>query len=145
MEIRVKYAETLFLFLGGIISIVFLVVSRGYSDIARAVPNICAVFVLLCSGFRLAQIWWKNSLRSSVLKVQKRLLPFILILAGYTAGVFLIGFMLASAIFIPICMYWMGQRKIALVSFITAGYLLIVYLVFVTGFRMPLPDSIVGF
>ncbi len=144
MQIGMKYAESLFLIVCGALSTVFLVVSFDYSDMARAVPNICAVFVLLCVLFRLTQIWRRSGAEKVVLKVHKRAGPFIAMLAGYTAGVSLLGLMLASALFIPICMYWMGHRRLTLIAIITAGYLVLVYLVFVVGFRMPLPDSLLG-
>ena len=145
MEIRMKYAETLFLLLVCLVSGVFLVISAGYSDMARAVPNICSVFVILCIIFRLGQIWLGNSSGTSALKIHKRALPFVLMLTVYTAGVFVTGFIIASAIFVPICMHWMGQRKLSVVVSVTAAYILLVCLVFVTGVRMPLPESIVGF
>jgi hypothetical protein len=145
MEIRLKYAESLFLVVIGAVSVLFLVLSREYSAMARSVPNICAVFALLTIGFRLWQIWIRDSLRGSVLRIHQRSVPFVLMLAGYTAGVFIIGFILSSLIFVPVCMYWMGQRKITRIAAITAIYVAAVYLVFVVGFRMPLPDSLIGF
>lgn len=145
MEIRMKYAESVFLLFFGAVSILFLVLSSAYNEIAKAVPRICSVFVLCCAAFRLLQIWRGDSLKSKVLKVQKRALVFVFLLVGYTVGVYLAGLMLASALFIPLCMYWMGHRKLWLVFLITSGYLLFVYFVFIVGFRMPLPDSLIGF
>jgi len=145
MEIRLKYAESLFLAVIGAVSVLFLVLSREYSAMARSVPNICAVFTLLAIAFRLWQIWIRDSLRGAVLKIHQRSLPFILMLACYTAGVFLIGFMLSSLVFVPVCMYWTGQRNITRIAVTTAVYVATVYLVFVVGFRMPLPDSLIGF
>ncbi len=145
MEIRMKYAESLFLVVIGAVSGLFLVLSREYSAMARSVPNICAVFILLAIGFRLWQIWLRDSLRGAVLKIHQRSVPFIAMLACYTAGVFLIGFILSSLVFVPVCMYWMGQRKLFRIAVIAAVYVATVYLVFVVGFRMPLPDSLVGF
>lgn len=145
MEIRLKYAESLFLAVIGAVSVLFLVLSREYSAMARSVPNICAVFTLLAIAFRLWQIWIRDSLRGAVLKIHQRSLSFILMLACYTAGVFLIGFMLSSLVFVPVCMYWTGQRNITRIAVTTAVYVATVYLVFVVGFRMPLPDSLIGF
>lgn len=145
MEIRMKYAESGFLLFCGAVSILFLIVSSAYNEIARAVPRICSVFVLCCAAFRLLQIWWGESVKSTVLKVQKKAVVFVFLLAGYTAGVYLVGLLPASALFIPLCMYWMGHRKVWQVLLITSGYLLFVYLVFIVGFRMPLPDSLMGF
>ena len=145
MELRLKYAESLFLLVIGAVSVLFLVLSREYSAMARSVPNICAVFALLTIAFRLWQIWIRDSLRGAVLRIHQRSVPFILLLAGYTAGVFLIGFMLSSLVFVPVCMYWMGQRQIFRIAVITVAYVALIYLVFVVGFRMPLPDSLVGF
>jgi len=145
MEIRMKYAETFFLLAVGTVSILFLVLSQEYSDIARSVPNICAFFVLLSIVFRLWQIWLKDSLYGNVLKIHKRSVPFILLMTGYTAGVFLIGFVLSSIIFVPLCMFWMGQKRVGRVLIITTIYVALLYLVFVVGFRMPLPESMIGF
>lgn len=145
MEIRMKYAETFFLLAVGTVSILFLVLSQEYSDIARSVPNICAFFVLLSIVFRLWQIWLKDSLYGDVLKIHKRSVPFILLMTGYTAGVFLIGFVLSSIIFVPLCMFWMGQKRVGRVLIITTIYVALLYLVFVVGFRMPLPESMIGF
>lgn len=145
MEIRLKYAESLFLVVIGAVSVLFLVLSREYSAMARSVPNICAVFTLLAIAFRLCRIWIRDSLQGAVLRIHQRSMPFILMLAGYTAGVFLIGFMLSSLVFVPVCMYWMGQRKLSRIAVITAIYVAAVYVVFVVGFRMPLPDSLIGF
>lgn len=119
--------------------------SADFTEIARAVPNISIAFLLICSFVRLGQIWLKGSLKETVLKVHKRTIPFILILLAYTAGIFLIGLMISSAIFVPLCMYWMGHRKLKLIAVISLTYLLLVYLVFVVGFRMPLPNSFIGF
>lgn len=145
MEIRAKYAETFFLFFCCTISVLFLMKSADFTEIARAVPNISIAFLLTCSFVRLGQIWLKGSLKETVLKVHKRTIPFILILLAYTAGIFLIGLMISSAFFVPLCMYWMGHRKLKLIAVISFTYLLLVYLVFVIGFRMPLPNSFIGF
>ncbi len=145
MNVTMKYAETFFLFLWGGISVLFLVKAAGFTEIARAVPNIAIVFLLGCIVFRLGQLWLKGSAKEAVLKIHRRTLPFILILSGYTAGIFLVGLMISSAIFVPLCMIWMGHRKLKLILLISFSYLLLVYLVFVVGFRMPLPDSLIGF
>ncbi len=72
----------------------------------------------------------------------KKIITLISVLIIYIGMIYLIGFFIASAIYLPVSMYILGYRKILNVTLTTIGLLLFVYFIFVTIFAVPLPEAI---
>ncbi len=68
---------------------------------------------------------------------------FVLLLA-YSALLSTLGFYLASALFLPLAMLLLGQRKPVTILLTTGGVLLFVYLVFVRLLEVSLPAMNIG-
>lgn len=63
----------------------------------------------------------------------------------YVSAIKLLGFIIASLIYLFLTLWFFGARKISRNIIITIAYIAVVYLVFVKGLRISFPPGILGF
>lgn len=73
----------------------------------------------------------------------KRFILLILFLIFYVWGMEYLGFIISSAIFLPITMWFMGYKKLFRASIISVIVIIFVHLLFAQVFEIPLPKSTV--
>ena len=73
----------------------------------------------------------------------RRFFLCILMTALYFYTSTIIGFLLATAIFLPVMAWFAGYRQIKPLTLASLGYVVAIYLVFDLGFNRPLPEGII--
>lgn len=76
-------------------------------------------------------------------KDKKRFFTLLILLVVYGLLISFFGFVLSTAVFLPLTMYLMGHRKIKVIVLSSGGLLLFLQVLFVTILRVPLPKGII--
>ncbi len=130
-----------------IISGIFWSEGSGLSEMGGFFPRIIIIVLALFSGIQLIQSLIKKNIEPAFAGVEaKRLIPMIIGVIAYVGAIILIGFALASLLFLAVFFKLLDNTKkvspvksVVIASLITAVF----YGVFNYAFLVPLPVGIV--
>jgi putative tricarboxylic transport membrane protein len=74
---------------------------------------------------------------------RKKFFSLVALLIVYISIIAFLGFMLSTAIFLPVTMYFMGHRKKRVILVSSIGLLLFLQVLFVTILHVPLPRGMI--
>ncbi len=74
---------------------------------------------------------------------KKRFFTLIILLVIYGLLISFFGFIISTALFLPLTMYLMGHREIKVIVLSSGGLLLFLQVLFVTILQVPLPKGII--
>jgi len=105
-------------------------------------------FLALCMGIlSLLQIYYSRKKNDNDMAEfysnKKRFFSLIVLLIAYISIIAFLGFMLSTAIFLPVTMYFMGHRKKRIILASSLGLLLFLQVLFVTILQVPLPRGMI--
>lgn len=101
-----------------------------------------AISLALSGGYELVKALIKNDTsKVSFAKNPKRFMSLIALLILYVFIMEYLGFIISSMIFLPLCMFAMGYKKVLKSFVISAFVVAFVYGLFVQVFDIPLPES----
>ena len=122
--------------------------TASYPEICQNSTASYVRFLALCLGIlSLAQVGinYKKNDNSSV-EIYKDKRKFFTLLASLIVYALLIsyfGFMLSTALFLPLTMVLMGHKKKITIIYASAGLLLFIQILFVSLLQVPLPEGII--
>ncbi len=122
--------------------------TASYPEICQNSTASYVRFLALCLGIlSLAQVGinYKKNDNSSV-EIYKDKRKFFTLLASLIVYALLIsyfGFMLSTALFLPLTMVLMGHKKKMTIFYASAGLLLFIQILFVSLLQVPLPEGII--
>ncbi|WP_430734909.1 tripartite tricarboxylate transporter TctB family protein [Halodesulfovibrio aestuarii] len=147
-----RFAELLLL--GGFLVLAVLLhnSTAAYPKFVQGSTAAYVRFLAICLGILcMAELFFTSTAKNKEQKKQKaplnmaeaprRFWGLCILLFLYAASFELLGFYLASAIFLPVAMLLLGARKPVTISLTTVGILLFVYLVFGKLLGVFLPTS----
>ncbi|WP_326830878.1 tripartite tricarboxylate transporter TctB family protein [Pyramidobacter porci] len=145
LEFSQKKCEIGFLIFIAAFSALFLHISFEYSEISRLIPVMACSATLALVVVRLVQIFMAKE-EGKPVKISPKVALFALVLfVGYLGGTYLIGFTIATALFVALVMWFSDYKKPLLILCITVGYVALMYFLFVKVFSVSLPESLIGF
>jgi hypothetical protein len=136
------------LFAGGAValSLLFIIQSFKLPDSAALMPRILAVLIMLLAGIMVFQ--GLAARRRMVKAGQKESIPvinvplvtlFLLFIVGYVALIEVLGYFIATPLFIIGTYMFLNAMKLRNAIFVAAGFCALVYGVFVTVLHLPVP------
>jgi putative tricarboxylic transport membrane protein len=118
----------------------------SYSPDAALFPRLISAVAMVCAALTFAQSVRRPAARVSELKTGTiRWRDHLISYAGpplYVGLMVLLGFWIASAIFLAGLLVMLGTRNPLIVSLITTGTLILIYVAFELTFSIPLPASL---
>lgn len=134
--------------LGTVVSAVFVLQALKFPGASRYFPSFC-LFALLLFSILLTVEGIVRTVRvrqgkADVTVSELKRKPYILMacVVLYVLCVDRIGYFVSSAVFMPCCMYFFGQRKWKLMSLVTIGLLAFLYWLFVYQLKLNLPTGL---
>ena len=105
-------------------------------------------FLAVCMGvLSLLQIYYSrkknDNSRADFYTNKKRFYSLVALLIAYISIIAFFGFMLSTAVFLPVTMFFMGHRKKRVILASSLGLLLFLQVLFVTILQVPLPRGII--
>jgi len=129
------------------LSIFLLFETRDFLPQAAQLPRIVFVILLVMSlilfimGLRKTlkpELWEKDDFLLGFKAVRMPLVMFF-ILTGYLVLMYFTSFFISTAIFIPVCMIFLGVKKVRVILLTNVALNLFVYFAFVRVLRVMLP------
>lgn len=122
--------------------------TASYPEICQNSTAAYVRFLALCLGvLSLVQVYinYKKNDNSSVelYKDKRRFTILLILLLIYTLLISFFGFMLSTALFLPLTMFMMGHRNKKVIALSSAGLLLFIQILFVSLLQVPLPDGMI--
>jgi hypothetical protein len=115
----------------------------AYSPDAALFPRLISILAMVCAGFAFAQSIRRST--GSASERQMRAITWSDLLISYAGPplyiglMALLGFWIASGIFLAGLLVMLGTRNPLIVSLITAGTLILIFIAFELAFSIPLP------
>ncbi len=122
--------------------------TASYPEICQNSTASYVRFLALCLAIlSMVQIGinYKKNDNSSVeiYKDKKRFFTLVILLVVYALLISYFGFMLSTALFLPLTMVLMGHRRKITIILSSAGLILFIQVLFVSVLQVPLPDGII--